>query len=79
MLPLDDGVERKGGVMSRKEILEEIKQNFGFVPGWFEHMTDPMLEQYWSSLGWVLQDTKLAARDKALVAFGAAAAIHCQY
>ena len=42
-------------------------------------MPDAVLEQYWTTLSWVLGDTKLAARDKALVAFGAASAIHCSY
>ena len=38
-----------------------------------------VLEQYWTTLSWVLGDTKLTARDKALVAFGAASALHCGY
>lgn len=65
--------------MTRKEILDQITQSFGFVPGLMDQMPDTILEQYWAVLGWVLGDTKLAARDKALVAFGAASAIHCGY
>ena len=65
--------------MARQEILNQIEQAFGFVPGWFSGMPDAVLEQYWTTLGWVLGDTALAGRDKALVAFGAAAAIHCEY
>ncbi len=42
-------------------------------------MPDAVLEQYWANLSWVLDDTEMAARDKALVAFGAASAIHCGY
>jgi hypothetical protein len=30
-------------------------------------------------VAWVLSDTKLSARDKALVSFGAAGAVHCPY
>jgi hypothetical protein len=65
--------------MARKEILDQITQSFGFVPGLMDQMPDAVLEQYWAVLSWVLGDTKLAGRDKALVAFGAASAIHCGY
>jgi hypothetical protein len=65
--------------MARQEILDQITQSFGFVPGLMAQMPDAVLEQYWTTLSWVLGDTKLPARDKALVAFGAASAIHCGY
>jgi hypothetical protein len=65
--------------MNRQEILDQIEQAFGFVPGYFSGAPDAVLAQWWTLLGWVLSDTKLLARDKALVAFGAAAAIHCEY
>jgi hypothetical protein len=65
--------------MSRQETLTQVKQDFGFVPGWINAMPDGVLEQYCGTLRWVLSDTALSARDKALVAFGAAAAIHCPY
>jgi hypothetical protein len=65
--------------MARQQILEQITQNFGFVPGLLDQMPDAVLEQYWATLSWVLGDTQLTARDKALVAFGAASAIHCGY
>ena len=65
--------------MTRHEIVAQVEHAFGFVPGWMASMADPVLEQYWASLSWVLSDTTLAARDKALVAFGAAAATHCGY
>ncbi len=44
-----------------------------------EIMPDPVLDQYWATLSWVLSDSALTARDKALVAFGAASATHCGY
>jgi alkylhydroperoxidase/carboxymuconolactone decarboxylase family protein YurZ len=65
--------------MARQAILDQITQSFGFVPGLMEQMPDAVLEQYWTTLSWVLGDTKLTARDKALVAFGAASALHCGY
>jgi hypothetical protein len=65
--------------MARQEILDQITQSFGFVPGLMAQMPDAVLEQYWTTLSWVLADTQLTARDKALVAFGAASAGHCGY
>lgn len=65
--------------MGRKEILAQAKEGFGLVPEWLSGMPDAVLEQYWTTLNWVMSDTKLAARDQALVAFGAASAIHCRY
>lgn len=65
--------------MARQEILEQVKQALGSVPGWIDGMPDAILEQTWSLLSWLLSDSKLSARDKALVAFGAASAIHCEY
>ena len=65
--------------MARQETLSQIEEAFGSVPGWFGEAPDAVLEQYWTSIGWVLSDTALSGRDKALIAFGAAAAIHCEY
>ena len=65
--------------MARRDILEQVEQNFGLVPDFMGDMPEPVLEQYWTTLNWVMSDTKLTARDKALVAFGAATAIHCGY
>ena len=65
--------------MSRQQILDQFEQDFGLVPDFLEQMPDPILEQYSNTLNWVLSDTTLSGRDKALVAFGAASAIHCTY
>lgn len=65
--------------MTRQEIYSQIKQTMGSVPGWMEGMPDAVLDQYWTTTKWVMSDTSLSARDKALVAFGAASAIHCTY
>jgi hypothetical protein len=64
---------------NRQEILDQFAQNFGLVPDVVSEMPDVVLEQYTNTLYWVLSDTTLSARDKALVAFGAASAIHCPY
>ncbi len=65
--------------MARQQILDQFEQDFGLVPDFLAQMPDPILEQYSNTLNWVLSDTKLSGRDKALVAFGAASATHCAY
>ncbi len=65
--------------MTRKEIYAQIEQMLGGVPGWLSGAPDGVLEQFWTTFTWLFSDTQLSGRDKALVAFGAAAAIHCKY
>jgi len=65
--------------MTRQEILAQARQNFGLVPEWLNTMPDAVLDQYWATLTWMMSDTKLSSREKILVAFGAASAIHCEY
>ncbi len=65
--------------VARQQILDRFEQDFGLVPDFLAQMPDPILEQYSNTLNWVLSDTKLSGRDKALVAFGAASATHCEY
>ena len=65
--------------MNRKELYAEITQAMGFVTDSLAQAPDGVLEQWWTSLKWTMTDTKLSARDKALVGMGAAAAVHCEY
>jgi len=65
--------------MTRQEMFAEIAQMLGAVPGWIEGLPDPQLEHQWGLIKWLLSDSALSAREKALVAFGAAEAAHCPY
>ena len=65
--------------MARQDVLNEIQQTLGAVPEWLNAIPDPQLEHQWGLIAWLLADTRLSARDKALVAFGAAEAVHCPY
>ena len=65
--------------MARQDILDEVTQTLGAVPGWLGGLPDPQLEHEWARIAWLLSDTELTGREKALVAFGAAAAVHCPY
>jgi hypothetical protein len=64
---------------TRQDILNEVLQVFGLIPGWLDALPDQQLEHQWGLFKWYLNDSKLTARDKALVGFGAAAAVHCPY
>jgi hypothetical protein len=68
-----------GGIMSRQEIYDQITEAFGFVPGFYETASDAALQEMWGGLGWLQSDTALTGLQKILVAFGAAAAAHCEY
>ena len=65
--------------MTRKEVYAEAEQILGGVPGWLSSAPDGVLEQFWTTFKWLHVDSALSARDKALVAFGAAGALHCKY
>ena len=65
--------------MQRQEILDQITKTLGGVPDWLASFPDPQLEHQWGVLSWILSDSKLTSRDKALVSFGAAAAVQCRY
>jgi AhpD family alkylhydroperoxidase len=64
---------------SRLENLASIEDAFGFVPRWLDEMPDEVLDQYWANHLWLCNDSALSLRDKMLIAFGAATAIHCNY
>ncbi len=65
--------------MKRRDIVEQITKTMGAVPDWLASLPDEQLEHVWGMTSWFMSDTRLKARDKALVAFGAATANHCQY
>ena len=71
--------QREENQMTRQEILDQISQTLGAVPGWLNGLPDSQLEHQWGLTAWLLSDSKLTARDNALVTFGAAAAVRCQY
>ena len=65
--------------MTRQEILNDVTKTLGAVPGWLARLDGEQLADTWAQQTWFMKDTKLSARDKALVAFGAASANHCPY
>jgi hypothetical protein len=65
--------------VSREEILVQVKEAFGMVPGYLANAPDHVLAQWWAEMGWMQSETALSPRDKLLVGYGASAAIHCEY
>ncbi len=65
--------------MTRQEILGQISQAFGVIPGWLEAIPESQLEEKWGYVSWFTKDTNLSSREKGLAALGASRAIHCQY
>lgn len=65
--------------MGRQEARSKIEGMMGSVPGWLDALPDEQLERRWADMSWMNTDTGLSSRDKKLVAFGAASAIHCTY
>ena len=65
--------------MTRQEILDEVSQALGIIPGWLDAMQDPQLEEVWNFIKWEGGDTNLSVPEKLLVAFGTAKALQCPY
>jgi len=66
--------------MSRSDVEREIRETLGRVPSFFETMPDSTLENEWREFKvFQLQDTALTAREKQLIGYAVAAAIHCPY
>jgi AhpD family alkylhydroperoxidase len=66
--------------MTRQEIEREIVETLGQVPGFFQTMPDSTLEHEWAEFkAFQLGDTELTQREKDLIGYAVAAAIHCPY
>ena len=66
--------------MSRSDTEREIRETLGQVPSFFESMPDSTLENEWREFKvFQLTDTVLTAREKHLIGYAVAAAIHCPY
>ncbi len=66
--------------MSRSDVESEIRQTLGQIPSFFESMPDSALENSWNDFKeFQLQDSALTVREKQLIGYAVAAAIHCPY
>ena len=66
--------------MSRTDVENEIREMLGQVPSFFQTMPDSTLENEWNEFKvFQMTDTALTVREKQLIGYGVAAAIHCPY
>ncbi len=66
--------------MSRSETEHDIIQTLGQVPSFFKDMPDETLEREWAEWkSFQMQDSVLTAKEKQLIGYAVAAAIHCPY
>ena len=66
--------------MSRSDTERDIRETLGQVPSFFESMPDSTLENEWNEFKkFQLTDTELTVREKHLIGYAVAAAIHCPY
>jgi len=43
--------------MARQEVLNQITQTLGSVPGWLSDQPDPQQEHQWGLIVWLLSDS----------------------
>ena len=66
--------------MSRSDTEREIIETLGQVPEFFKEMPDDTLAREWAQWKeFQMGDTAISAREKQLIGFAVAAAIHCPY
>jgi len=66
--------------MSRSDTEREIRETLGRVPSFFASMPDSTLENEWNEFKvFQMTDTELTVREKQLIGYAVAAAIHCPY
>jgi len=66
--------------MSRQDTERDIRESLGQIPDFFASMPDSTLDRSWSEFKeFQLGDTTLTAREKHLIGYAVAAAIHCPY
>lgn len=66
--------------MSRQDVLNDMRATLGIVPGWWEGLPDDALEMEWKTAkGFIMADTALPVKTKALAGLAAASAMRCAY
>ena len=66
--------------MSRSDTERDIRETLGQIPDFFASMPDSTLEHNWAEFKeFQMGDSALTAREKQLIGYAVAAAIHCPY
>ncbi|MDP6073309.1 MAG: hypothetical protein QGG34_17455 [SAR202 cluster bacterium] len=66
--------------MLRQDVLSDIEATLGIVPGFMDSMPDMILEHSWAFLkDFLMVDSALSAKTKALIGIGASSTFRCDY
>ena len=66
--------------MNRQQVIGEIKETLGKVPGFIESLPDDTLENEWGLFKrFELQETSIPPKYRELMGLATASAIHCWY
>ncbi len=66
--------------MNRQQVLDDIQQTLGKVPGFIQEMPDDTLEQEWGLFKrFEVQETSIPPKYRELMGLAAAATLHCWY
>lgn len=64
----------------REKVEQEIKNELGLVPSFFERMPDATLDQEWSLFKrWELEETRIPNKYKELLMLAVHSETHCRY
>lgn len=65
---------------SRQEILNEVEETLGLVPGWVESQPEQALDGFWTLFrDYYLAETKIPNKYKELIGLGVSGATKCRY
>ena len=66
--------------MNRQQVINEVKETLGKVPGFIQSMPDDTLEEEWGLFKrFELQETSIPPKYRELMGIAAASTLHCWY
>ncbi len=65
--------------MNRINVLNDIRDTFGLVPGFFETLPDEVLEEEWGLFKKEISSNTIPSKYQHLIGLAVASAIRCQY
>lgn len=65
--------------MNRQEVLRDIKDTFGLVPGFFESLPDEVIAEEWGLFKKEITSDTIPSKYQHLIGLGVASAIRCGY
>ncbi len=66
-------------MMTKTEVLNDIRKTFGMVPGFFETLPDEVIEEEWNLFKKEVTSSTLPNKWQHLIGLAVASAIRCRY